>query len=152
MSQALFHQLGLVSSLLAGFAFTFFASLLSSTPEPATPTPGSPAEPPRGKSRAYAWVFVATLLSALSLMVAAVASVFAAIALEGRPAGDPRILPLHQLASQGFLLGTICLVVAAGASGWLRTRRLGLVTASLAALALAAVGYVVVPFLAYVPN
>jgi hypothetical protein len=144
LTQALFHQLGLVSSLLAGFAFTFFASLLSASPDSGRPEP----ERATGRSRAYTWVFVGTLLSALSLMVAAVACTFAGIALEGRPAGDPGLLPLHQLASQAFLLGTVSLMIAAGGSGWLRSRRLGWVTVSLAAFALAAVVFVVGPFLA----
>lgn len=80
MSQTLFNQLSLVSSLLAGFAFTFLGSLLAST----------------AQSRAYAWVFVSALLAALALMVAAVSSVFAGIVLEGKSVADPRLMSLHQ--------------------------------------------------------
>lgn len=109
MSQTRFNHLSLISSLLAGYSFTFLGSLLTST----------------AQSRAYAWVFVSVLLAALSLMVAAVSSVFAGIAVQGVSVADPRLESLHQLKSQAFLVGTVCLVLAAGASGWLRSQRLG---------------------------
>jgi hypothetical protein len=82
-------------------------------------------------------------------MVAAVSSVFAGIVLEGKSVADPRLMSLHQLASQAFLVGTVCLVLAAGASGWLRSKRLGVLSAASAAATLVAVVSILAPFLRF---
>lgn len=125
----LFNQLGFVSAVLAGFAFTFVAGLL----------------PLSSKSRAYPWVFGAALAAALSLMITAVGSVFASLAVRSEVVVD--MARLHQLISQTFLVGVLGLLVAAGLSGWLRSRRLGIVSTVIAVLALWAAYGVIGPFL-----
>ncbi len=127
----LFGQLGFVSAILAGFAFTFIAGLLSSS----------------SSSRAYPWVFVSALTAALSLMIAAVGSVFAGLGVEGDFLDAAQTRELLALVSQSFLVGVLSLVLSSGCSGWLRSRRLGLVSSTLALLAAAVLAFVVVPFL-----
>jgi hypothetical protein len=127
----LFAQLGFVCAVLAGFAFTFVGGLLSSS----------------AQSRAYAWTFGAALFAAVALMVAAVGAVFAGLGTAGQFLAPEQARLLHQLVSQAFLLGVLALLVAAGCVGWLRSRRLGLVSLAVASLGLAALAVVVVPFL-----
>jgi hypothetical protein len=127
----LFGQLGFVSAILAGFAFTFMAGLLTS--------PSS--------SRAYSWVFVSALVAALSLMIAAVGSVFAGLGVEGNFLDSTRIRNLLAVVSQAFLIGVLSLVLSAGCSGWLRSRRLGIISSVLAGISTLVFATIVLPFL-----
>lgn len=127
----LFGQLGFVSAILAGFAFTFMAGLLTSSSD----------------SRAYSWVFVSALVAALSLMIAAVGSVFGGLGVEGNFLGDTRIQNLLAMVSQAFLIGVLSLVLSAGCSGWLRSRRLGMISSVLAAISTFVFATIALPFL-----
>lgn len=127
----LFDQLAFVSAVLAGFAFTFVGGLLTSTIP----------------SRAYTWVFASSLLAAVTLMVSAVAAVFTRLALAREAASPAALATLHPLVSQSFLLGVVALIAAAAGTGWLRSRRLGLVSMAIALLGLVALAAAVLPFL-----
>lgn len=127
----LFGQPSFVSAVLAGFAFTFVAGLLSS---PST-------------SRAFPWVFAGSLTAALSLMVAAVGSVLAGLAVEGKSLTPAQSQELLALISQAFLVGIFSLVFASGCSGWLRSRRLGLISIALAVVGAHVLGSIVLPFI-----
>lgn len=127
----LFGQLGFVSAILAGFAFTFIAGLLSSS----------------SASRAYSWVFVSALVAALSLMIAAVGSVFAGLGVEGEYLDEAQSETLLSIVSQAFLVGVLALVFSSGCSGWIRSRRLGFASTALAVLGTLVLASVVLPFL-----
>lgn len=129
MSQ-LFSQLSFVSAILAGFAFTFIAGLLTSS----------------SLSRSYNWVFVSALLAGLSLMVAAVGSVFGGLDVEAEFLSALQIQQLLALVPQAFLVGVFPLVFSAGCSGWLRSRQLGLFSSAIACLAAFVLASVVLPF------
>lgn len=127
----LFGQLGFVSAILAGFAFTFIAGLLSAS----------------SSSRAYSWVFVSALCAAFSLMVAVVGSVFAGLGVEGDFLDEAQSQELLAIVSQSFLIGVMSLVLATGISGWIRTKRLGQISSALAVLTTLVLASIVIPFL-----
>ena len=127
----LFTQLCFVSSVLAGFAFSFVGGLLSSS---------SP-------SRIYGWAFSSALFAAVTLTVAAVGAVFAGLAFDGESAQGEQRRTLHQLVSQTFLLGILGLLVAAGCVGWLKSRQLGIVSVIIAVIGFLGMATVVMPFL-----
>ena len=126
----LFAQLSVVSAILGGFAFTFVGALLS---HPAT-------------SRVYAWVFGASLLAAMAFMVTALGSVLASLAVKNSYPVD--IASLHGKISLAFLLGILFFLVATGACGWLKGRKLGYVSSVIAAVSAIGVAIVLLPFLA----
>lgn len=128
----LMNQLGFVCAVLGGFAFTFVGGLLSST----------------SASRVYAWVFGTSLFASMALMIAAVGATLAGLAARGDYAAD--LGGVHQLVSQAFLLGVVALLLAAGLSGWLRSRQLGYVSLALAGIALFVAALMLWPFLAVV--
>lgn len=127
----LFNQLAFVSAVLAGFAFTFVGGLLTST----------------STSRAYGWVFAASLVAAVALMVSAVGAVFTGLVIASDAARADTLATLHPLVSQSFLLGVLALIAAAGGAGWLRSRRLGLVSLAIGLMGLVALAAIVLPFL-----
>lgn len=126
----LFAQLSVVSAILGGFAFTFVGALLAL---PVT-------------SRVYAWVFGASLLAAMAFMVTALGSVLASLAVKNSYPVD--IASLHAKISQAFLLGILCFLVATGACGWLKSRKLGYVSLAIAVVSALGVALVLFPFLA----
>jgi hypothetical protein len=126
----LFAQLSVVSAILGGFAFTFVEALLA-----------LPAA-----SRVYGWVVGAGLLAAMAFMVTALGSVLASLAVKNWYPVD--IASLHGKISQAFLLGILCFLVATGACGWLKSRKLGYVSLSIAAVSTLGVVRVLFPFLA----
>lgn len=125
----LLGQLGFVSAVLGGFAFTFVGALLTVS----------------GDSRIYPWAFGTALFASLALMVAAVGSTLASLAAAN--AYPAELARVHELVSQAFLLGILALLLGAGLSGWLRSRVLGYVSSSIAALALLAAVATLLPFL-----
>jgi hypothetical protein len=125
----LFEQLSVVSAILGGFAFTFVGALL-----------GHPVE-----SRSFPLAFGASLLAALAFMVSALGSVLASFAVKSAYPID--IEPLHLKISAAFLLGILCFVVATGSCGWLKSRRIGYISSSIAAISAIGVAAVLLPFL-----
>lgn len=126
----LFAQLSVVSAILGGFAFTFVGALLAL---PVT-------------SRVYGWVFGASLLAAMAFMVTALGSVLASLAVKNSYPVD--IATLHGRISLAFLLGILCFLVATGACGWLKSRKLGYVSLAVAIISALGVTLVLFPFLA----
>jgi hypothetical protein len=134
-----FRQFAFVASLLAGFSFAFFGTLL-------------------GVDREHRIVGLAAALSLAAstcFLIVTLGNTFAASVL-----GDPTALAMSRRSgltvtiqshvgpiSALFLLGTLLLLLSFGAAGWARSRRLGQVTSLIAAVGLAGVVWVLLPFL-----
>lgn len=130
MSQ-LFEQLGFISAILAGFAFTFVASLLTL----------------RVTSRMYTWAFSGALLASFSLMLGSVAAVLASLGVASNHLDEQRTMTLLAVVSQSFLVGIFALVLAFGCSGWLHSRRVGQIATILSVLTAVTLVAIIVPFL-----
>ncbi|MEY4556741.1 MAG: hypothetical protein RL093_1860 [Pseudomonadota bacterium] len=119
---ALAGQIGALSAFLGGFAATFLVMLLMANIE----------------SRPARWAAVASALAAVSFIVAAVATTtLVAGAHPEAPistARDAAAGVSRLLMSLCFALGNYALLTAIGCSGWLRSRKLGVATTTLAVL------------------
>lgn len=139
--QDVFGQLAAVSAVLGGFVVTFLAVLTSITP----------------KSRRVGFSLAMSVAAAGSLILAALGwALFAAH--EAKMAGSTgealavakaqfaTAYPLLRRISAFFVVGVLLLVGLLGTSGWLHSKRLGLVTLALAVFFAANVLSVIKPF------
>ena len=129
-----YRQFAFVSSVLAGFAFTFYATLLTLE---------------RG-NRAATWSAFLTVSASICFLVVTLGTTFSA-ARVARLTSDASVPPeiAAQLApvSVLFLLGIILLLGSFGLGGWIRSRQLGIATTSAAALGAVGVYFALAPFL-----
>jgi hypothetical protein len=117
-----YRQFAFVSSVLAGFAFTFAGTLLVGARE----------------HRAGAWAAFLGLAASVAFLPVTLGMTFGAVHAAGEGstlnlkamAADPQI----QMLSTLFLVGIVLLLASFGLSGWLRSRNFGIATVSLAAL------------------
>lgn len=111
------RQIGSLSAFLGGFAAAFFGTLLA-------------LDSPR---RTASWAMASAAFAAMAFVVAVVASTKLVVVLHPQaPAHLPPGNAARVLVGLGFLLGTYALLLSIGLSGWLRSRRMGLVTSGLA--------------------
>jgi hypothetical protein len=132
-----YRQFAFVSSVLAGFAFTFYGTLLMASP----------------KHRVGGWAAFMAVAASVAFLPVTLGTTFSAakaadVATQG---GTHSITPadLSQLAlySMLFLLGVLFLLASFGLSGWMRSRRLGIATTVLAGFGLVATFFALLPFL-----
>lgn len=134
----MFSQLGSIAAVLGGFAFASAGALLAASEERA----GRAATTAVGAAVLSAACFI---LSALSWTLSTIRATGAA-SVEGEL---PRVvLSLHAIMSFVFQLGILALFVSLGASGWVRSRRLGLFTSGAALVAAVSAVVVVYQFVA----
>ncbi|GJG88864.1 hypothetical protein tb265_40450 [Gemmatimonadetes bacterium T265] len=137
-----FRQFAAVASLLGGFSFAFFGTLLA---VPHT-------------HRVVGAAGALALAASACFLVVTVGNTFAAAALANpallrtRPGMLPAVLAHVGPLSGLFLLGVALLLVSFGAAGWARSQRLGLATALTAALGGAGVFWALGPFLLRTPR
>ena len=129
-----YRQFAFVSSVLAGFAFTFYGALLVAS----------------STHRAAGWAAILALCASVACLIVTLGTTFAAARAAGLPAGVS--LPQEITAntapiSMCFLLGIIFLFASFGVSGWIRSRRLGAATTTVAVLGLLCAFWVLRPFL-----
>lgn len=114
-------QVGSVSAFLGGFAATFLALFL---------TLGA-------RSRPASIASVASAAASVCFVLAVVAATMLTVALH--PHAPPGTIERagigRTVMGLGFMAGIAALLVAIGASGWVRSRRLGWTTATLAVAA-----------------
>lgn len=117
------RQLAALSAFLGGFAATFLGTLLAT-------------RSPRWQA-GYAAGCAA--VSAASFAVAVVCATMLAIILHPaaplRVRGSANLGPARVIAVLAFLLGMYAMLASLGLSGWIRSRRLGIVTSLAAAVA-----------------
>jgi hypothetical protein len=131
----LYRQFAFVSSVLAGFAFTFYGTLLVAARE----------------HRAGAWAAFLALAASVAFLPVTLGMTFGAVRAVNQPrelsistlAADPQIALLSML----FLAGVVFLLGSFGVSGWMRSRGLGIATTSLSLIGALAVFAALRPFL-----
>ena len=129
-----YRQFAFVSSVLAGFAFTFYATLL------VFPT----------NCRAASWGAFLTVSASVCFLVVTLGMTFSAARVARL--GEDAVLPPElraQLAplSMLFLLGIFLLLASFGLGGWIRSQRLGIATTAIAILGAIAISLALSPFL-----
>ncbi len=124
-----FRQLGSISAVLGGLAFASAAALLAV---------GAVTDDPRALGRPASITAGAAVASAACLIVSALTWVLMTVHAAGAAAAGQRILEqvvaLNRPASLAFITGIILLFVSVGASGWVASRTLGIVTSAVAVL------------------
>ncbi|GAC1597337.1 MAG: hypothetical protein NVS4B10_06960 [Myxococcales bacterium] len=133
-----FRQFAFVASLLSGFSFAFFGTLLGVQRE----------------HRVVAPAAALALAASTCFLVVTLGNTFAAAAL-----GDPEAMSMSRRLgitqainrhleplSVLFLAAMLLLLLSLGAAGWARSRRLGQVTTLIAAAGIAGVVWVLLPF------
>jgi hypothetical protein len=133
------RQFAFVSSVLAGFAFAFYGTLLVAARE----------------HRAGAWAAFFAVAASVAFLPVTLGMTFGAVraASQAREssvsnlAADPQIGLLSML----FLSGVVFLLASFGISGWMRSRGLGIATTSLSLIGALAVFAALRPFLHVVP-
>ncbi|MGI4735464.1 MAG: hypothetical protein ACRYG7_09815 [Janthinobacterium lividum] len=112
------RQISSLSAFLGGFAVAFFGMLLSHNS-------------PR---RTTSWAIASAAVAAMAFIIAVVACTKLVVVLHPQA---PTSIALNGgaarvLAVLGFVLGAYTLLLSIGLSGWLRSRRMGLVTSGMA--------------------
>ena len=129
-----YRQFAFVSSVLAGFAFSFYGVLLS-----------APAQ-----HRAANLAALLAVMASIAFLLVTLGMTFAA-AIAASLSDDAKI-PSSVLAQQTplsfcFLVGTALLFGAFGLGGWIRSRSLGIATTAIATLGLFGALAVLLPYL-----
>lgn len=116
----MFSQLGSISAVLGGFAFTAASALLTLTSE---------------ARRTLSITVGLAIASAASFIICALGWTLAAVQLSGGAAMSAELNLLHARLSMGFIGGILLLFAGLGLSGWIRSRGLGIGTGTVAAVA-----------------
>jgi hypothetical protein len=117
------QQLILLSAFLGGFSATFLAAILTI----------------EAKKKVTDWIVCISAASSCCFIVAAVTN----IALVNGLQIEESLVTLSRLkiiSSLGMISGIFALLICIGLSGWIRNRKIGLVTASFALIATIIVG------------
>ena len=130
-----YRQFAFVSSVLAGFAFTFYGTLLVAARE----------------HRTGAWAAFFAVAASVAFLPVTLGMTFNAVHAVNQPrqlsvstaAADPQIALLSML----FLSGVVFLLASFGISGWMRSRGLGIATTSLSLIGAFAAFAALRPFL-----
>lgn len=128
------RQFSFLSAFLGGFAATFFVTLLV-------------ADSPK---RSTGWSLGCAAFAASSFVVAAVSFVMITVVLNpevpANVSSGSSIDHARVVGILGFGLGVYALLASVGISGWIRSRRLGLVTSASAGVGLILVSWAFVGF------
>jgi hypothetical protein len=129
-----YRQFGFVSSVLGGFAFTFFGVLLPVST--------------RGRAAALA-AFLAVAGSIAFLLVTLGMTFAAAVAasLPGEATMPASILAQQMPLSFCFLIGMGLILASFGVCGWIHSRFMGIATIFLAVIGAFGIMLVLIPFL-----
>lgn len=129
-----YRQFAFVSSVLAGFAFTFYATLLSIDRQ----------------NRAVSWTALLSVAASICFLAVTLGTTFSAarVARMADGAELPPVLQAQQAPLSVLFLGGILLLLTSFAfGGWIRSRRLGIATTILSVFGALAVGFALSPFL-----
>lgn len=132
-----FGQLAFVGAVLGGFAMALLTGLL----------------PAASARRVAAWTAGSALLAASSFIVCTVVAVMVVITIAGdidlnqalgqntRAVVPDNVKQAYFWCAYAFVFGTVAFLVALGLSGWMRSQAMGLVSSTIAALALVLLVY-----------
>jgi len=130
-----YRQFAFVSSVLAGFSFTFYGTLLIAARQ----------------HRAGTWAAFLAVAASVAFLPVTLGMTFAAARATNQSgdystssaAADPQLVLLSML----FLTGMVLLFASFGVSGWIRSRGLGIATTSLSLVGAIAAFTALKPFL-----
>jgi len=130
-----YRQFAFVSSVLAGFSFTFYGTLLIAARQ----------------HRAGTWAAFLAVAASVAFLPVTLGMTFAAARATNQSgdystssaAADPQLVLLSML----FLSGMVLLFASFGVSGWIRSRGLGIATTSLSLIGAIAAFTALTPFL-----
>lgn len=123
----IYQQLALISSILGGFAFTFFAAVVFQ-PRP---------------HKIYMPVLMLSIASTICMFVCTLGWSFIAINEHRESENIGELLKHHhKTLSMLFILGIVALITCIGLSGWLHSKKAGLVS-----LLLALIGFTYIVYL-----
>jgi hypothetical protein len=139
MMAEFYRQFAFVSSVLAGFSFTFYGTLLIAARQ----------------HRAGTWAAFLAVAASVAFLPVTLGMTFTAARATNQPREfslskletDPQIALLSML----FLSGMVLLFASFGVSGWMRSRGLGIATTSLSLIGALAAFAALRPFLHAVP-
>ena len=128
-----YRQFGFVSSVLGGFAFTFFGVLLPVSP--------------RGRPAALA-AFLA-VAGSIALLLVTLGMTFAAAVAGSLP--SDAVMPASILAQQTplsfcFVVGVVFLLASFAVAGWIHSRFMGIATVILAVVGAFGIFLILIPF------
>lgn len=131
-----YRQFAFVSSVLAGFAFTFYGTLLVAS----------------RKHGAGSWAAFMAISASVAFLPVTLGMTFGAVRAAHLPEGEIKVYeafaqPQIIFLSMLFLAGIIFLFASFGLSGWMHSRKLGLATTVLAALGLAGALAALLPYI-----
>jgi hypothetical protein len=129
-----YRQFAFVGSVLAGFAFAFYGTLLLA------PTP----------HRTASWAAFLSVTASIAFLLVTLGTTFAAsraATLQAGAAMPPEITSQVPIISMLFLVGVLFLLTSFGLGGWVRSRSLGIATTTCAAIGAIGVFVVMSPFL-----
>jgi len=117
-----------ISAVLAGFAVTLFVGLLHIAPQ----------------RRVVAYAAGAAMIAAVLLIVSTITGIAGIVSVSFE--SDPRsaVMGGFSWAAYSFLVGIVAFLTSLGLSGWVRSSRLGMVSSSVAGIALLALIYFLV--------
>jgi hypothetical protein len=126
-----YQQLAFVSSVLAGFAFAFYGTLLIA------PAP----------HRVASWAAFLAVCASICFLIVTIGSTFAVtVALHSKTL--PKAIQMQQEPITAlFLLGIVLTLISFGLGGWVRSHKLGKATTFVALLGVIAVIWVIQPFI-----
>jgi hypothetical protein len=129
-----YRQFAFVSSVLAGFAFAFYGTLLLA------PTP----------HRIASWAALLSVSASVAFLIVTLGTTFAASLAANLPSGA--VLPSGIASEQGplsilFLGGILLLLTSFGLGGWVRSRRLGIATTVVSAFGALGMLLILAPFI-----
>lgn len=126
-----YQQLAFVSSVLAGFAFAFYGTLLA-----------SPAA-----HRVASWAAFLAVCSSICFLIVTLGSTFAVTAASHSTALPEAIRAQQEPLTNLFLLGIVLTLISFGLGGWMRSHKLGIATTCVALMGVISVIWVIRPFI-----
>ena len=136
-----YRQFGSISAVIGGLAFAAATAVLAAA---------AATTEPRSLKRSAGMTAGAAVASAACLVVASIAWTFLAVqAVRAEAVGgmlETSVRMLNRPASIAFILGLTLFFVSVGASGWIGSRALGIVTTVVGALTGVATLFIVLRF------
>lgn len=126
-----YQQLAFVSSVLAGFAFAFYGTLLTA---PAT-------------HRIASWAAFLAVCASICFLIVTLGSTFAVTAASHSNALPEVVQAQQEPLTTLFILGIILTLISFGLGGWVRSHKLGIATTCVALMGIMGVIWVMQPFI-----
>ncbi len=126
-----FQQLAFVSSVLAGFAFAYYANLLTAS----------------ASHRIASWAAFLAVCASICFLIVTLGSTFSVTATMHSTTLPEAIQAQQEPTTALFLLGIVLTLISFGLGGWMRSHQLGVATTCVALMGVIGVIWVMQPFM-----